>query len=298
MTVYVYKKDGTKVPYVASTVDSIGFVNVHTITFNANGGSGNMNVIKIREGKTITLPTNTFTNSTSFTSWNTKVDGTGTTYPNEASVIVSKNLTLYAQWEGFASGHEWVDLGLPSGIKWATCNVGANSPEEYGDYFAWGETESKSSYSWSNYRWCFSGNSRRLEKYTVSPDNASVLDNKMVLEFSDDAARVNWGGKWRMPTKKEIEELFSNCNVERIIQNGVFGLRFISKINGNKIFLPAAGFHNDYALKSVGTWGYYWSSSLNAYDNSAYYLYFHSDNINYGNINRCTGRSVRPVLSK
>ena len=111
MTVYVYKKDGTKVPYVASTVDSIGFVNVHTITFNANGGTGSMDVVRVKEGESITLPANEFSNAKAeFASWNTAANGSGTAYAEQASIKPTTNITLYAQWEnitsGVADGHE------------------------------------------------------------------------------------------------------------------------------------------------------------------------------------------------
>ena len=110
---------------------------------------------------------------------------------------------------GSHNGHDWVDLGLPSGLKWAVCNVGADSPEGYGFYFAWGETETKSRYSWNTYKWC-NGSYYTQTKYCTNSSYGTV-DNKTTLDLSDDAARANWGGSWRMPTKAEQDELRNNC---------------------------------------------------------------------------------------
>ena len=127
------------------------------------------------------------------------------------------------------NGHEYVDLGLS--VKWATCNVGAVSPEDYGDYFAWGETEPKDFYAWSTYKWC-NGSYDTLTKYCTDSKYGTV-DNKTVLDLEDDAAHVNWGGDWRMPTKAEQDELYNNCTWEWTTQNGVNGYKVTSKINGN-----------------------------------------------------------------
>ena len=303
MTVYVYKKDGTKVPYVASTVDSIGFVNVHTITFNANGGTGSMDVVRVKVGESITLPTNEFTNAKAeFAGWNTKTDGSGTTYADKATVKPTANMTLYAQWEnrtsGVADGHEWVDLGLPSGTKWATCNVGANAPEEYGDYFAWGETTTKSDYSWKTYKWC-EGSDKTFTKYCTSSSHGTV-DNKTTLDLSDDAAYVNWGTSWRMPTEDELIELNYYLTWIDSKQNGVNGKKFRSSVNGNTIFFPAAGERVDSDLSSAGSTGAYWSSSRNNHPSYSYSAY----NFNFNLFNpagvttspRYFGYLVRPVL--
>ena len=209
MRVYVYKKDGTKVSYVASTVDSIGFVDVNDI----------------------------------------------------------------------ADGHEWVDLGLPSGLKWATCNVGADSPEDYGDYFAWGETTTKSDYTSSNYNYS---------------------SNPTTLPLDRDAAYTNWGTSWRMPTKAEIEEL---CNTSYTTwtwttQNGVSGCRVTSKVNGNSIFLPAAGERYTTYLDKGGASGRYCSSSFYqvGYDH-VYTLCFGAvGNAWACGVYRIMGYPVRPVL--
>ena len=188
--------------------------------------------------------------------------------------------------------HEYVDLGLS--VKWATCNVGASKPEEYGDYFAWGETEPKSTYSWSTYKWC-NGSSDTQTKYCTKSSYGTV-DNKTQLELSDDAARANWGGSWRMPTRAEQDELRENCTWTWTTQNGVNGYKVTSKKNGNSIFLPAAGFRSGSSLYSAGSDGYYWSSSLyTGYPYFAWYVYFDSSNVSRNDYNRRCGFSVRPV---
>lgn len=302
MTVYVYQKDGTKVEYLAANVDSIGFVNVLTITFDANGGSGSMDVVRVKEGESITLPTNEFSNAKAeFASWNTAANGSGTAYADKGTVKPTANITLYAQWEvpttGTENGHEWVDLGLPSGTKWATMNVGADSPEDYGDYFAWGETTTKSTYSWSTYKWC-NGSSSSMTKYCVSSSYGTV-DNKTTLDLSDDAAYVNWGSSWRMPTDEELNELRTNCTWTWTTQNGVKGYKFTSKIYGNSIFLPAAGYCGNSGLGDAGSYGHYWSSSLDT-DRSdyAYYWFLWSANVYSRRDRRYFGQSVRPVMAK
>ena len=194
------------------------------------------------------------------------------------------------------NGPEYVDLGLPSGLKWATCNVGANSPEEYGDYFAWGETEPKEDYSWSTYKYC-NGDRYSLTKYCTDPYYGPV-DNKTTLELKDDVARVNLGGKWRMPTAEEIDELIdkNNCTWTWTERRGVNGYKVTSKKNGNSIFLPAAGCRFYDELYDAGGNGYYWSSSLISYDSSlAYYLGFDSSDVGRGSSARCFRRSVRAV---
>ncbi len=295
MTVYVYQKDGTKDEYLAANVDSIGFVNVFTITFDANGGDGSMEVIKVKEGETITLPANTLTKgSSTFAGWNTQADGTGTSYADKASVSIVASQTLYAQWEapkdtGIADGHEWVDLGLPSGTKWATCNVGATLPEEYGYYFAWGEIEPKTTYTWSTYKWC-GGSSSTMTKYCT-------VDNKTTLELSDDAAYVNWGSSWRMPTDDELDELSTECTWTWTTKNGVKGRNVVSKTNGNSIFLPATGYRSGSDLISTDSRGDSWSSSLDTSDlKNAYYLCITSLIVKRSNYRRSDGRTVRPVL--
>ncbi len=210
--------------------------------------------------------------------------------PNDDAGIV-------APTTGTENGHEWVDLGLPSGTKWATTNVGATSPEGYGNYYAWGETSTKSTYNWSTYKWC-RGSSSSMTKYCTSSSYGTV-DNKTTLDLSDDAAYINWGSSWRMPTKAEQDELrnTSYTTWTWTTQNGVNGYKVTSKTNGNSIFLPAAGYRLDSSLGNAGSNGNYWSSSLGtSYSIYAYVLYFGSSNVGRGNDGRNYGQSVRAVL--
>ena len=174
---------------------------------------------------------------------------------------------------GTVNGHDWVDLGLPSGTRWATCNVGASSPTAYGNYYAWGETTTKSSYTEDNYT------------YTGNPTT---------LPSSADAATANWGSGWRMPTYNEMNELKNNCTVTWTTQSGVNGSLFTGP-NGNSIFLPAAGSRNDTSLGGAGSNGYYRSSSLTSNASNAWFLYFRSGNCGVSSSGRYYGLSVRAV---
>ena len=151
---------------------------------------------------------------------------------------------------------EAVDLGLS--VKWATFNVGATSPEEYGGYYAWGETEEKEDYSWETYKWC-NGSYDTMTKYCTNSSYGTV-DNKTVLDLEDDVAHVKWGGDWRMPTTDEQDELRNNCTWEWTALNGVNGYR-VTGPNGNSIFLPAAGYRYRTAVGSRGYYCLYWSGS-------------------------------------
>ena len=189
---------------------------------------------------------------------------------------------------GTDNGHGYIDLGLPSGTKWAAYNVGATKPIEYGDFFAWGETKPKNDYQWSTYQ--FGNGSNNLTKYNGKDGKDSFLDAE------DDAAAVNWGGNWRMPTNAEQEELLNNCTWTWTTQNGVNGYKVTSKTNGNSIFLPSAGYRYGTSVNSVGSNGNYWSSSLyESTPNYAYDLYFYSGNVDWNYDDRSLGRSVRAV---
>ena len=157
---------------------------------------------------------------------------------------------------------EAVDLGLPSGIKWASFNLGASKPEEYGNKYAWGEVVPKDEYyTWQNYKWG-DGSQDELTKYNpyYNCGYNGYWDSLTTLEPEDDAAFVNLGGKWRMPTKTDFEELLSNCSSYKDTKNNVSGLVFEAS-NGNSIFLPA----------SSGSFTSYWTSSL--YESSPYYAH-------------------------
>ena len=192
--------------------------------------------------------------------------------------------------------HTWVDLGLPSGTLWATCNVGATVPEEYGDYFAWGETQPKDYYGWDAYQYCM-GSYTTMTKYCTNSSYGynGFTDNLTTLLSVDDAATANWGTDWRMPTNEEFQELLYNTTVTWTQQNGVNG-RLLTASNGNSLFLPAAGYRWDGELYYAGDWGDYWSSSLDTdAPNNAWYFCFGSDYYDTGYYYRYRGFTVRPV---
>ena len=179
--------------------------------------------------------------------------------------------------------YKYVDLGLPSGLKWATCNVGASSPEEYGLYFAWGETTGYTGEQVPGIR------KFTEEEYNAGP--AASISTNITLE--QDAAYVNMGSNWRMPTIDEFRELIDNCNIVSTDNyNGtrVAGKVFTSKINGNSLFLPNTGKVYDSSRSDVGLYGYYWSASCYS-TGAAYFLYSDTFNYGYGS----NGYSVRGV---
>ena len=236
-----------------------------------------------------------------------KTDGTTVSYP--ASEVNYIGFTAKQQGGAEPStpgtapaGAEAVDLGLPSGTKWANMNVGASKSEDYGLYFAWGETvgygsdtNDGRSFNWTSYKWC-NGSEDTMTKYCTDSSYGTV-DNKTVLDLEDDAAYVNWGSSWRMPTVTEIQELLDNTTSEWTTQNGIKGCKFTSKTNGNSIFLPAAGFRGGADLTFQTSCGYYWSSSLHeSYPNPARGLYFNLVGAYAGSGHRYYGRTVRPVL--
>jgi len=220
-------------------------------------------------------------------------------YKYKSTRTVPVMLTFNVQQPNPQGGdHEYVDLGLPSGLLWATCNVGADNPEDYGDYFAWGETQPKDIYNWSTYQYCM-GSYNTMTKYCNNSSYGynGFTDNLTTLLPEDDAATANWGSDWRMPTKEEFQELYNNTTVTWIQQNGVNG-RLFTATNGNSLFLPAAGYRDYSNLCYAGSYGYYWSSSLNT-DNpgDAWNLYFNSGHYRMSNGSRYYGQSVRPVRS-
>ena len=199
------------------------------------------------------------------------------------------------------NGHEYVDLGLPSGILWATCNVGADTPEGFGDYLAWGETAPKDIYDWKSYRY---GNFRydryELNKYCTDSCYGldGFVDELVILEPGDDAARACWGGDWRMPTKEEWEEVFQNTACTLAVQNGVKG-RLFTGCNGNSIFLPFTGFRLDGEFIGPAL-GIYWSSSLHSgFPERGWSFHYDMDEFHVcGTYERSRGQVVRPVRVK
>ena len=213
------------------------------------------------------------------------------------TAISEQQETSYSEPTGNMDGYGYVDLGLPSGLLWAYSNIGATNPEDYGNYYAWGETETKETYDWSTYRYC-NGSETTLTKYCYdeSYGNDGFTDTLTTLEADDDAATINWGSNWRMPTQTEMQELVDNCDTTWTTQNGVAGMLFTSRTNGNSIFLPAAGGRVDSSLSAAGSFGYYWSSSLSSSDTyNAWDLYFNSGDCSMGRSYRYYGLSVRAV---
>lgn len=210
---------------------------------------------------------------------------------------------------GLSEGHEWVDLGLPSGVKWATCNIGASCPEQYGDYFAWGEIRTKGDFSWETYKY-YSGKPRsmsipkfllpriKLSKYNLYPKNGKV-DGLCSLDPSDDAASALWGSSWRLPRIADFEELLHFCKAEWGRRGNSFGVT-VTGPNGSSIFLPGAGvYERDMFLGRDD--GYYWSSNL-AFDStkaSFFRICIISPLLSISGrdagCSRCYGNTIRPV---
>ncbi len=269
----------------------------YIVTFNANGGYGTMQQQVFTEGEQQALNRNAFTREGySFSGWN----GNGVNYIDGQVITITSDMTLYALWtsnggqQGGGSsggsgggnqtgnqlnGHEYVDLGLPSGTLWATCNVGANIPSGTGYYYAWGETTPKSEYTSDNYT------------YTeISP----------TLPASADAATINWGNGWRMPTQEEMEELKNSCIATWTTMNDVKGCLFTGP-SGYSIFLPASGNGTNTEMYPEGPYGDYWSSTVlsNYYASTLYFDEYH-DNVGVSiseNLRR-KGLSVRPVVAQ
>lgn len=209
---------------------------------------------------------------------------------------------------------EYVDLGLPSGLKWAKCNLGASKPSDYGDYYAWGETAPKADYTWATYKWMQAGHShwRYITKYTFADGKTGGIwydssgnfigDNLTTLRPADDAATQQLGSPWRMPTVDEQEELITKCTWTWTTQDGVNGYQ-VDGPNGNAIFLPAAGLRSGSALGSAGSRGFYLSNSHSSHSSHStsrndvvFRIYFYSNGQHsMDTYLRCLGYSVRPV---
>ena len=200
--------------------------------------------------------------------------------------------------------HEWVDLGLPSGTLWSTCNIGANSPEEIGSYFAWGETEPKSGFNWTVYQHCNQA-AAALTKYCTQSDygNEGFTDGLTELLPEDDAATALWGKNWQMPSLEQVQELCT-CSSINTTLNGVTGRKIFSRLDPEKwIFLPRTGYKQGRNLQS-GSYGYYWGRTLYAGDSQyGTGIYTTNSNLNPDNgandsSKRCYGHCIRPVRKK
>ena len=195
-----------------------------------------------------------------------------------------------------SNGFDYVDLGLPSGTKWATMNVGASKPSDYGLYFQWGDVRGftkgqiggDKAFSWPDYKFSIDGSFSNFSKYTTDGES---------LELADDTANANMGGDWHMPSPTQLKELTANTTSTWTTQDGVNGRLFISKKNGKSIFIPAAGFASDGSLYDVGNGAVVWSSALDTYDvYDGQYLSFSSNSVSLYGSRRYYGFSVRGVI--
>lgn len=201
------------------------------------------------------------------------------------SIIVNQQISSFLTCPDDHHPH-MIDLGLPSGVKWSCCNVGATTPEAPGDYYAWGETEAKDNYSWETYIHC-----------DGTQETCHFLGDICGTEY--DVAHVKWGGQWHMPNRDQMKELFENCSYEWITLNGTKGGKFTSKTNGNSIFLPAAGFFDNSSLYSDLLSGYYWNGTPNPVLDYCIFSFPFYDNSFYGTYNwRYRGNPIRPVISE
>jgi len=247
---------------------------------------------------TLSSTNGTMMSTTSSGKFSVNVTGlsSSTTYYYCAYVVVDgeyKYGDVLSFTTDFTAG-DAIDLGLS--VKWASWNVGATAPEEYGGYFAWGETGEKSDYYWSTYKW---GNDSVITKYCTDNDWGTV-DNKTILDPEDDVAHVKWGGSWRMPTLDEIMELIDNCSCSWTSQNGVNGNKFTGP-NGNSIFLPAAGYRHGTEVYGRGSIGNYWSGTLGEGKGASGFAYgsgFGSGSSGCGYDYRFIGNTVRPVTEE
>ena len=225
-----------------------------------------------------------------------KKDSTLPVSPQPSYIFkASEDIELIAKFDKqkFVDGHEYIDLELPSGTLWATCNLGAANPEEYGGYYAWGETEEKSEYSWDTYKWC-NGSSNTITKY-CSESIYGTVDSKAILEADDDVAGTMWGDNWRVPTANELQELFENCIWSYGNLNGTDGYWVTSKYNGKSIFLPAAGCRQGKEIRYCGIFGYYWSATSCNGGIRAYSTRFYNNHTGRDEYERFYGFTVRPV---
>ena len=287
-----------------------------TVVISATSVSLDQTELTLAPGETATLKATVLPeDSTDKVEWSTSDENIVTVKDGEVTAVAEGEATITAKAGDktatcsvkVESKMKAVDLGLPSGLKWAECNLGAEKPEDYGDYYAWGEVEphynsqepltwkeGKTGYNWASYKWC-KGSSSTLTKYNTDSSRGTV-DNKTVLDPEDDAAHASLGGKWRMPTDEEWTELRTECTWAETTQNDVYG-RLVTGPNGNSIFLPAAGSRiNTNFSAGKGDGGYFWSSSLDTDDpREAWRVGFYLSNMGRSHEDRRAGISIRPV---
>ena len=289
----VYTESATEITESSATLN--GYVTstdgVHYCGFILNMGTYNDTImVESFAGGSFSYQVSNLTASTTYY-YQAFAIRDGWDFGQEVSFTTSRATT------GTLNGHTWVDLGLPSGLLWATTNIGAENPEDYGNYYAWGETETKETYDWSTYRYC-NGSETTLTKYCYdeSYGNEGFTDTLTTLEVEDDAATANWGNSWRIPTKLELDEMVDNCTMEITTRNGVNGTLFTGP-NGNSIFLPWAGWYNEFGINDEGTIGRYGTSAIGVGEPD-YAVIINLDNgggIWVGGERRYYGHPVRPV---
>lgn len=199
---------------------------------------------------------------------------------------------------GIINEHQYIDLGLPSGCLWATCNIGSSSPDDDGMFYSWGETETNCFYFWDSYKFC-NGAVDTMTKYCLNPENGNV-DNISSLLPEDDVATSIWGKDWRMPYVDEVEELVNHCVWKKtVIKDNKSYMVGISKINGKRIIMPISGRYFRGDLDGEGVFCSYWSKTLlNDYSGSAYVLDIAREDVNTMYMARCCGLQVRPVVNR
>lgn len=308
--------DVTDLTYKSATISS-SFMNKYITSYDALGVQYSDNKELVESGKGSAVTTSNVTNGNVFTVSLTNLTEQ-TTYYYRAFVKdykttylgVTKSFTTPKNSVDY-NGHAWVDLGLPSGTKWATMNVGASKPEDYGDYYSWGETTTKTSYTPDNYKWKGLTTDELIARGVVNKVTVATSYYNYLLTTSYDVATIKWGSAWRMPTHSEIIELEKYTKITTSTQNGVEGFLLTSTINKNSIFLPATGYMNENGLqngKSSGSDPWYrttcWSSELNEYyDDSSIAIWIDNGssygmkNINSTSANRYYGSPIRPVTS-
>lgn len=274
-----------------ATTEKDQVITVYAIVAPANLGAGNITVSVHGSGQTTYVQTVPGKNFVARSAYNIAVNN----FPSGTNA--SGEDVSWEEPANMENGHEWVDLGLPSGLKWATTNIGATSPEGYGDYFAWGEVTPKETFTQKNYQF-FDGSDYTNYHYQK--------DKKTILEDIHDAAYVNWGSSWRMPTDVECKELLDNCTWTQDELNSVIGYK-VTGPNGKSIFLPQAGAIGERGNLYDKEKGHYWSSSISYvsvgnYREYAYELYTSISQdpgmtwYYYSNTCRYYGYSIRPVL--
>lgn len=276
----LFSKAGVTCDYVQEN-DSVYKITLHDVYFNSNKHDSLLIWMEVKD----------FSQNSNILKWE------------------KKDTTQSLPVSGQIAGHDYIDLGLPSGTLWATYNVGATKPTEFGNYFAWGETEPKDVYDWNTYKYAKVSLTEdvlqkwqldTLTKYNTGKEYPGTIDDFTTLLPEDDAATANWGGEWRMPTNEELKELTENCEFNWTEINEVSGTKFTAK-NGNFVFFPAAGYrYNSRISNSVGINGVYWSSSLfEEEDDDAYHFILSTKSgYSFAPIERRNGLSVRPVVNK